>query len=181
MKINFAGIIRQSLKDAYETLDGIMQGVTEEVAHWQPAGKALPIAALYTHILVSEDMMMSMFVTKEKTLLERGWQNKTGLNLPHPAMDADWEKNYVPWTKQVRIDLKKFKVYSDEVRKQTDTYLSKLTDNDMLEKKVDLSIWSLGEWPLARFIIRFLISHIDAVGGEISATKGLQGLKGYPF
>jgi hypothetical protein len=52
---------------------------------------------------------------------------------------------------------------------------------DLVEMKVDLSSMGEKEWPLGRFIIRYLLSHIDSLCGEISAVKGIQNLKGYPF
>ncbi len=181
MEKTFAEMIRQSLKDAHETLEGTMKDVTDTVAHYQPTGKALPIAAAYVHTIVSEDIMLNGWVRKIPPLADGEWSAKNGLSTPHPAMDQDWEKNYTEWTKTVKVDFAKFREYAAAVSKQTDDYLAGLTDADMVEKKVDLSAWQMGEWPLARFIIRFLISHVDSLTGEISTVKGLQGLKGYPF
>ena len=181
MKNTFAEMIRQSLKDTHETLESTMNGVTDEVAHWQPAGKALPIAAAYAHVIVSEDVMLSNWVKKTKSLVEGDWGSKLGLSAPHPAMDQNWEKNFAEWSKTVKVDLEKLKEYAQAVYKQSDEFLAGLSDKDMVNKKVDLSMWQMGEWPLARFVMRFLIGHVDSLTGEISAVKGLQGLKGYPF
>ncbi len=181
MANTFAEYIRQSLKDAHETFEGTMKDVTSEVAHYQPGGKALSIAAAYVHTIVSEDVMLNGWVRKIQPLSEGEWADKMGLSAPHPAMDVDWEKNYTVWAKTVKVDLEKFKKYAEAVYKQSDDFLAGLTDKDMVEKKVDLSAWQMGEWPLARFVIRFLISHVDSLTGEISTVKGLQGLKGYPF
>ena len=176
-----AAMFQQSLKDAHETLESTMKGVTEEVAHWYPQGKALPVGAAYTHALVSEDVMLNTWVRKATPLINAGWSKKMGLSIPHPPMDADWEKHFEEWTRAVRVDLPKLKEYAAAVYRESDEYLGSLTDSDLSEKKVDLSMWEMGSWPLGRFIMRFILSHVDSVTGEISAVKGLQGLKGYPF
>lgn len=176
----FSEMIRQSLKDAHETFEGTMQGVTEEVAHFQPQGKALPIGATYAHAIISEDIMLNVMVRKTPPLLDQ-WQEKLGLSAPHPAMDGDWEANFAQWVKEVKVDLPKLQEYAQVVYKQSDDFLADTNDSDLLDKKADLSMWGMDEWPLGRFVIRFLISHIDSLSGEISAIKGVQNLKGYPF
>lgn len=181
MEKSFAELIRQTLKETHETLEATMEGVTDEVAHFKPAGKALPIAAAYTHVIVSEDILLNWMVTKTPPLLDRGWAEKNGLSAQHPAMDGDWEKNFAQWSTNVTVDLAKLKEYAQAVYAQTDEYLAGLTDHDLIEKKADLSAWGMGEWPIAKFVIRMLIGHVDSLTGEISAIKGVQGLKGYPF
>lgn len=181
MANTIATMLRESLQHAHEIFEGTMQGVTDEVAHWQPAGKALPIGAAYAHAVISEDLLVSGMATKEKPVLEKGWAQRMGLSTPHPAMDADWEKNFADWSKTVKIDLPKLQAYAKEVYRETDDYLATLTDKDLAEKKIDFSSWGMGEKPVTWFIIRILIGHIDNLAGEISAVKGLQGLKGYPF
>jgi len=176
-----ASMLADALKSAHETLEGTMQGVTDEVAHKQPGGKAVPIGAVYVHAIVSEDIMMVGWAMKEKPLLEGEWAQKLGISHPHPAMDQDWEKNFIEWIRVLKMDLPKFQEYAKAVYKKTEAYLASLTDADLYEKKVDLSIWELGEWTLGRFVLRMVIGHLDNLTGEISAVKGVQGLKGYPF
>ena len=181
MNRTFTEMLQQSLKDAHETFEKTMEGVTQEVAHFQPPGKALPIGAAYAHTVVSEDILLQNWVRKEKSLLESGWETKIGLSEPHPVMDENWETNYTAWVKNVKVDLPKLREYGQAVYKQTDDFLTGLTDKDIVEMKVDLSSMGEKEWSLGRFIIRYLLSHIDSLCGEISAIKGVQGLKGYPF
>ena len=44
-----------------------------------------------------------------------------------------------------------------------------------------MSAWQMGEWPVIKFVMQLLIGHLWSLAGEISAAKGIQGLKGYPF
>lgn len=174
-------ILRQSLNDAHETLEGTMDGVTEDVAHFVPVGKAIPIGALYAHVIISEDQLIQTWLQKKKLLQEK-WENKPGISIPMPLPGADdWENVYTQWVKDVRIDLPELKKYAQAVYAQSDAYLGSLTDTDVLDKTIDMSAMQLGQWPVARFIVRFVISHVDSICGEISALKGIQGLKGYPF
>lgn len=181
MKHPMLELFRQALKDAHDALEGTMQGVDDKVAHWQPKGKALPVGAAYTHVVISEDLMLNNMIRNAKPLLDQGWSKKLNISHPHPTMDMIWETNFAKWVKEVKIDLPKLQKYAQAVYKQTDDYLATLSDKDLLEKKVDLSQWGLGEWQLGRFIMRIFMGHIDNLMGEISAAKGLQGLKGYPF
>lgn len=174
-------MVRESLKDAHDTLENTMKDVDAKIAHYKPVGRALPIVVAYAHVAVSEDILLNSWALKKKSLLERGWDAKTGLSAPHPAMDQNWEKNYTEWSKTVKADLGKLRKYAQAVYANSDKILAGLNDNDMVDMKVDLSAWGMGEWPMARYVMRFLIGHVDSLCGEISAAKGLQNLKGYPF
>lgn len=172
-------MLADSLKNIHENLEGTMKGVTAEVAHWQPQGKALSIAAAYAHVVVSEDALLSM-ITKEKSLIESGWETKLGLSAPHPMMDENWEKNFSEWTKTVKIDLSKFQEYAKAVYKRSENFCSSLNDADLTEQKVTMFM-NMGEWTFGKFIVLIVINHGANLTGEISAIKGLQGLKGYPM
>lgn len=177
----FSEMARQSLKDAHQTLEDTMKDVTSKVAHYKPAGKALPIVAAYAHVIISEDLMLSSWALKKKALIEGAWAKKTGLSVMHPNMDQDWEKNYVEWIRVVKADMTQLRKYAKAVYAKTDREFAAMTDKDMTSLMVDLSGFGMGKWPMLRFTMRFLLSHVDSLTGEISTVKGLQGLKGYPF
>ena len=169
------------LQDAHETLGGTMEGVTDEIANWQPEGKALSVAAAYAHTVVSEDMLLNTMVRKAPLLSDQGWAVKMGLSEPHPAMGETWEQDFSAWVKNVRVDSEKLQSYGKAVFAQTEQYLSELSEEDFLNTTIDLSGWGMGNYPLWRFVHRFIIGHTDNLTGEISAVKGMQNLKGYPF
>ncbi len=169
------------IKDAHETLEGTMNEVTNEVADHQPGGKTLSVGAAYAHVVFSEDMMLNGMLRKTPMLMDQGWAGKMGLSEPHPTMGETWEKDFVQWTKNLHVEVDKLREYAKAVYEQTDQYLSTLSDEEFENNKVDLSGWGMGEYPVWRFFHRFIISHADNLTGEISAAKGLQNLKGYPF
>ena len=50
---------REELRAAHQLLEGTIEGVTHEQAHWAPPGIALPIGATYAHVVLSEDATMN--------------------------------------------------------------------------------------------------------------------------
>ena len=50
-----------------------------------------------------------------------------------------------------------------------------------LEFAIDQGVLRYGEFTLAQMLDSFIIWHINAHCGEISALKGCQGLTGYPW
>lgn len=104
--------------------------------------------------------------------------SKTGLSEPMPSQ-AEWDKHDI-WARSVKIDLVKLKAFAKDVYRQTDLYLATLSDED-LDKEFDMSSMGMGKQTVVFVINNFLLLHIANLTGEISAIKGVQGLKGYPF
>jgi len=95
--------LREQLRTAHEFLDGTMQGVSEEQAHWAPAGAASPIAAHYVHVLTGEDGIVNGMLKGGAPLFASDWAGKVGANPMPPEMGpgSPWD----PWARQVRVDL----------------------------------------------------------------------------
>ena len=171
-------ILRDSLKEAHDLIENTMKDVTEDAAHVIPSGRAQAIAPAYAHAVISEDFLLNSWILKGKAL---SLSAETGLSAPMPAMDENWEKNNTEWMKTVKMDLTKFKEFAQQVYKNTDKFLEALTDEDLTEKKVDMSAWGMEPKAYGSFIIGLFIGHAHDIAGEISAIKGTQGLKGYPY
>lgn len=62
----------------------------------------------------------------------------------------------------------------------TEAYVAGL-DDAALGRGIDLSFVGLGEKPVSEVITMLVVQHCDNFSGEISAVKGVFGLKGYPF
>jgi hypothetical protein len=77
----------------------------------------------------------------------------------------------------IRVDLPVLHEYTKAVAEATQSWLASLGPED-LERKLNTPI---GELNLAQMLETFVIWHINAHCGEISALKGCQGVKGYPF
>lgn len=175
---NYASqILLHQLKTAHTTREQTMDGVTNEVAHFMPPGKANPIAGTYAHLVFSEDLFIHSFLKKAKPLMETTFKDKTGASELHPM---DWEVAYPKWLKEVKVDIKQFREYAKAVFAESEVYVESLTDED-LEKDVDMSAFGIGDKKVYDFIANLISGHVYPIMGEISVLKGIQGLKGYPF
>ena len=170
MKI--ADLLREQLKSNHEVLEGTMADVTPEVASFSQTGKAQSVGASYAHAVISEDMIVSKILMGKKMMTEGA---DTGLSIPMPTESFD---TYPDWVKNVQIDLDKLRAFAKEVYKQSDDYIASLNEESM-DEEVDMGLW--GKASRAMVISNFVIAHAAHLTGEISAIKGVQGLKGYPF
>ena len=167
-------LIRSQTKVAHDWLEGTMEDVSPEMAHHLPPGVAHPIGSRYAHQAVAEDNLIAM-VKHSPSLYTTSWLGKTGIPDPNPAFNSPTE-----WARSVQLDMAALRQYSQAVYANTDAYLGYLKESD-LDSEIDLSQWGVGKWQLGAFLVSFVLGHTHDMMGEISALKGVQGAKGYPF
>ncbi|PJF42900.1 MAG: hypothetical protein CUN55_09465 [Phototrophicales bacterium] len=165
-------IFRDQLQFAQNWLEGTLQGVTQELAHWQPNGKAHPIGSQVVHVITTQDFFIHQLLQGKTPLMAGDFAEKTGFNMPPPQGNRD------EWAAHVQINMDTLKQYAQAVYDATDTYLSTLSDSD-LDRKLDLTNLGFGVQNVA-FVFNLLILNLYCHTGEISCLKGLQGLQGYP-
>jgi len=170
-------ILLNQLKAVHVALEQTMDGVTDEVAHFIPPGKANPIAGVYAHLIFSEDLFMHNYLMKTKPLVETSFKDKTGASETHPM---DWEMEYPKWLREVKIDVKQFQEYAKAVFSETEEYVGNLTDEDIIND-IDMSSFGMGSKKVYDFIANLNSGRAYSIMGEIAVLKGIQGLKGYPF
>lgn len=154
-------------------LMGVMGDVTEETAHWQPPGRVVPIAGHFAHALISEDVLLSMFVGGRKPLLASAFAGRTGIDKQMPL--GKWDE----WARLVRVELDAAREYAQAVFAATDEMIAAIPEGD-LDRVLDLTSVGMGHMPM-RDLVNTLAIHAAPHAGEISAIKGLQDAKGYPF
>jgi hypothetical protein len=171
-------MLRAQMKGAHDILEGTMQDVTAEEAHWAPPGIANPLGATYAHLLLGEDMLMhGMVMGGKPPLFATSWAGKTGISeMPPSPAEGTLDK----WSRSVQVDLAALREYAKAVYAETDEYLASL-DGAALDKPLDLSRFGMGQQTIGFFIGNLLVGHVNNHCGEISCLKGLQGAKGYPF
>jgi hypothetical protein len=174
-------MLRAQYKQAHDVLEGTMQGVTSELAHWNPGGTANPLGATYFHVLVSEDGMFNGMLQGGAPLCGSSWAGKTGASElpPMPGPGSEGLPSWDGWADQVKVDLTMMQAYAQAVYQATDDYLASLTDDD-LNHPLDLSAVGLGEQTVGS-LLSIMLANANWHTGEIACLKGLQGLKGYPF
>jgi hypothetical protein len=198
--MNTVELIQYSLGFAFEVLEYVVSDLTQEQADWLPPGNAIPIGALYWHTVGYADQLvhewgMAPFrhVTFEEWLEARrvkhdlgmgqaplrhsaGWQEKVVIALtPENPEDPYWDVRNV--REGLRVDLPVLHDYARATAQTLQSWVASLTPED-LERTIPTPI---GDYNLGRYLEFFVIWHISVHCGEISALKGCQGLKGYPW
>jgi len=164
------------LKNARQVLEGTMEGVSPEQAHWTPPGKANPLGATYAHIVSTEDGLVNGAIKGAAPLY---LSTNVGISEPSPAPDGSGLPDWGAWSRKVQVDVAAMRAYAQAVYAASDEYLASLTDED-LARMVDLSGMGLGERAVGD-LLGTIIANTQWHTGEIACLKGLQGEKGYPF
>lgn len=171
-------LLKDQLKEAHELFENTAADIQSEHVQKDPGGKAFPLGATYAHLVFSEDVIVQGMMQGKAPLYETDFKDKTGASEPMPPMDEQWSESNEKWSKTVTINFPQAREYAKAVYAATDTYVNSLTDGD-LEKEIDLGSW--GKKTVAQMLSGFVISHACSLAGELSALKGVQGAKGYPF
>ncbi len=169
-------ILREQLQGAGSRLEGTMDGITPEQAHWQPTGTAHSIGANYAHAVLSVDMTVHALLQGAPQLAASDCATRTGLSELPPGHGAPgpWRE----WAERVHVDLPALRAFGQAAFAAADAYLASL-DEASLDRPVDLSALGFGQ-PTVAWILGTLIQNVNLHCGEISCLKGLQGLRGYP-
>jgi hypothetical protein len=193
-------LIQFSLGAAFDVLKQVVSDLTQEQADWLPPGTANPIGALYWHAVAYSDQLVHEFcmppfrlVTQQEFLAAKqakqdlgmgqtplrhsaGWQEKVVLALPpENPEDPYWDLRAV--REGLRVDLPALHGYAQATAQALQDGVASLTPED-LKRTISTPI---GDYTMDHFLELFIIWHINAHCGEISALKGCQGLQGYPW
>jgi hypothetical protein len=137
-----------------------------------PPGQANPIGALYAHALLSEDGIVNGML---KGAAPRYASEGDTVGAARPQMNLELE-----WARTLTPDLAALRRYKDAVVADVNAYLDTLSETD-LDRELDLTAHGLGHRNIAWALNALVAGHLNNMAGEISALKGTQGLKGYPF
>ncbi len=168
--------LRESIGTSRWLLTGTLEGLTADLAHKHPGGKAHPIAALYAHTVLSEDMMINGMLQGKQPLAASSFAGKTGIS-EMPPHESEGPTDWTDWGKRVKVDLAAAQAYAQAVYAATDAYLSTLKPDD-LDRKVQLAGMDMS---VNTVIDIAASSHAASHTGEIAAIKGIQGEKGFPL
>ena len=167
-----AQMLATQIKQAAQILHGTMDGVTPEIAHHQPGGRAHSIAANVAHVITSLDVIVNSVLQPGKPL---STTMETGFSSPAPTGEDTF--NWHEWGTSLTLDLGTFMGYADEVFKSVYAYMDTLTDNDL--DTVHQTF--IGERTTFDMLNGAVLNNLTMHAGEISALKGQHNLKGYPF
>jgi hypothetical protein len=172
--VNAVDLLRSQINASHEIVEGTVADLTAEMCDKQVEGKAHPIGATYAHLVSAEDFIINMLMRGQTPLMMGTCAGKTGMSEPPPGPGGDT----YGWATSVKVDLAQAREYAQEVYKTTDEWLATLSDED-LDKEMDVP--GFGKNTLAYYVGIGALIHPANHIGEISALKGIQGAKGYPF
>lgn len=158
--MNTVELLHYSLAMAFDILSQVTADLTQEQADWRPPGTASSIGSIYCHTLSYVDCFVRDFFIE-------------GKSLPESIESAPAEL----WMQDVQVDVSELHERAAEVRSTTLYWLSSLTPTDLEPRRQT----NMGELNLGQMLEAYIVWHINAHCGEISALKGCQGLKGYPW
>ena len=173
--MNTVDLLQYGLDNAFGILSQVTADLTQEQANWQPPGIANPIGATYWHVVQGADEVVQKWCARQESLSDQGgWREKVlTVSAPEPEQGGDW----LTCMRTIRVDLPALHEYAQAVQQAGRDWLGTCAPED-LERTVETPI---GELNLAQLLEAFVIWHLNAHCGEISALKGCQGARGYPF
>lgn len=171
--MNGIDVLLGSLQWAHQLLNLTTADLTPELTAWVPPGIANPIGAQYAHAVCAEDAVVQVVLRGDRPLYATKWAGRTGIS------DPQWAATF-EWARSVTVDLPALHAYAAAVAAASEAYVTGLSETD-LDREVDLTRIGLGRQSVGWVLNALLIGHINNMAGEISALKGLQGAKGYPF
>ena len=173
--MNTVELTQYALGNAFGILAQVVADLTQEQADWIPPGVANPIGASYWHAVSGADEVVYRWALGQEPLHQReGWQAKVlTVSVPEPENP----EGYLTWMRTIRVALPALHEYAKATAAALHGWLCSLAPED-LERTINTPI---GEYNLAQMLETFVVWHINAHCGEISALKGCLGARGYPF
>ncbi|HZP58116.1 MAG TPA: DinB family protein [Dehalococcoidia bacterium] len=165
--MNVSQFAASQLGGDFDLVDAVIGGLDDAQYNWTPPGTCNPIARTHAHALTAVDFFVHM-VLQGKPMLWPETAARTGL--PENAREI--------WGTTVQIPLAPMVEYGKRVREAALAYVGSLTE-DELDREVETFV--LGKQPASFVVTRLLNEHLTGHTGEMSAVKGMQGLKGLPF
>jgi hypothetical protein len=172
-------VLTSAVKQSHWLLNATFEGVDNELANRPVPGQANPLGTAYAHIVHAEDGVVNAMLQGKQPLFAGTRAGKTGVDTPMP-MPGMVEGDMGDWYRNAKVDVDALRSYAAEVFAGTEEFVA-AADDEKLSETVDLSFAGLGEKTVADVITMLVIQHCDNYSGEISAIKGVFGLKGYPF
>jgi len=163
--------IQNQFISLHQSVDDVLQNLTQGQMEWRPPGLANPIGPIFLHMLNAEDFHIQTILQGKKRLWEtESWGDRIGLVMP-PGQGRYWDD-----AQGKPLELAHLLAYQSSVRNATGIYLDRLTPEKVNEKFMTYG----GEIPAAQ-VLAGLIIHLAGHAGEIASLLGMQGTPGLPY
>ncbi|HEU0074628.1 MAG TPA: DinB family protein [Dehalococcoidia bacterium] len=160
--------IRNSLSFAHRALADACNGTPKQL-HFVPEHGSHSIAWCLWHTARIEDLIINARSRQAPQVWNEDWANRTGL--PFEGMGTGMSDDEAS---EIRIeDIDAFRAYQEAVWKQTEEYLSSITDEDLQSERQrrDGGIETIGQG-----ISLHMLGHFNGHRGEINMLRGMQGM-----
>jgi hypothetical protein len=176
---DLASVLTNAIKQSHWLINATFEEVTDELANRKPPGKSNPLGTAYAHIAHAEDAIVNGLLKGESPLFATSFQGRTGVDrlMPMPGLV---EGDVDDWLHNSKVEVEPLRAYADAVFSTTEDFVAG-ADDDTLGREIDLSAVGLGTKAFPDVVTMLIVQHCDNLSGEISAVKGVFGLKGYPF
>jgi hypothetical protein len=168
-----------ALRIAHSVMEATMAEVTDELANLPAPGRANSIGSAYAHAILAEDGFVQAVLQGRSPLFATAWSSRTGTDRPMPISGVV-EGRLEDWYPSVVVDVAACRAYAQAVYGASEAFLEE-ADDEVMNRPMDMSSAGFGTLPLATVFGVFVIGHLNNLTGEVSAVKGINGLKGYPF
>ena len=174
--LNAQYTLRAALASAHGVLEATMGDVTNDIANRPAPGNANPIGASYAHVALAEDAIVNGLLQGKSPLWASTWAGRTGTDKPMP-MAGMVQGDMGQWYHTVRVDVAACRAYAQTVYAQSEAFIGGV-DDATLAREIQTP---MGPMSLATAFTTLVTGHCNNLAGEISAIKGVFGLRGYPF
>ena len=175
--MNAIALLKAQTASAHGNLLAIFGDLSDADAHREPGGRAFSPAANFGHAVSIEDVFVNRVMRDRAPLMD---SMETGLSARLPEVTRTWPTDHDTWARSLRVDLPTAVEYAKHVFAATEVWIEGLSEAD-LDRTVNLSMIGMAEYPLGLAYNMLVISHGQNLAGEMSAGKGVLGLRGYPF
>ena len=163
--MNATQYAKTEILQGLDFLDLCVKDMTDEQYNWMPSGTGHPASKLHAHILYYLDFSINLVLGANPSSWGE-FAKKEGLG----------ESVAEIWTSDTTISPSAMQEYAKGLKPSVESYFGSVRDAD-LDKEVDTRF--LGTQTVC-WMLTFITYHTLIHTGEISAVKGMQGLKGLP-
>ena len=164
--MNATTYAKLQLQRSFDLLNVATQGVDDSQYNWKPAGTCNPVSKMHAHALSAIDVFINGII------------KGSAPNWPEFAAKNGWPADAMEvWGSDATFSLQSTEEYGKKMQEMALNYVSTLSDSD-LDREVETRFF--GKQSVG-FVLQLLGEHTAAHAGDISAVKGMQGLKGLPF
>lgn len=158
-----------NMDDAHRMLGIALTDLDDKIVSYRASDHVNSIAQILAHVVMGEDRLINASCKGGERIFDaQGWESKTGIP---GAQGAVW--NEKAW----QLNIPAFLEYQQLVQAAATDYIQTATPAE-LEREVTFGPFTRSVADQLRGV---LVHHMLGHSGEISALKGVQGLKGLPF